>query len=374
MTRTLDALRDLGEDGIAPRLREAGVAGAGGGGFPSYVKWRRIDEANYLLVNHQESEPNCYMDKWLAHEYPDRLADLFEALLDVTLDAVVIGAKYSKRDPWLLPLEDETDGTVYEPDDLPIDPAEESGVVFAYTDNRYEYGMENVLLQTTTDTVLGKELPIDYGWIVQNTETMYNVWRAIVERKPVIHKFVHVDGYRADGSRIRHRMLEVPVGTPASTLLEAADVDPDTLAADRVLADGGPGWCFEVQRPPDRFGIRKRTNCLLVLGKETVRENTFGNERINVLEALDWSLEDPDTEPTRTVLPDRVHIPIITNDAYGDLISPSEPTVDLGAPVRRDDPVAEPVEDGFSVWHHASVHGEVADVTEHEIELERTGR
>lgn len=374
MTRTLDSLRDLGEDEIAARLREAGISGAGGAGFPTYVKWERIDEANYLLVNHQESEPNCYMDKWLGREYPERLADLFEALLDVTLDVVVVGAKWSKREEWLRPLEEATDGTVYEPDELPLDVEEESGVVFAYTEDKYEYGMENILLQATTDTILGKDLPIDYGWIVQNTETMYNVWRAIVEEKPVIHKFVHVDGYLSDGSRLRHRMLEVPVGTPASTLLEAAGVDPDELADDRVLADGGPGWCFEVSRPPDRFGIRKRTNCLLVLGKDTVREHTYGNERINVLEPLDWSRENPDTEPTRTVLPDEVHIPIITNDSYGDIISPSEPTVDLGDQVRRDDPIAEPASDGLSVFHHASVHGEVVDVTEREVELRRTER
>jgi Na+-translocating ferredoxin:NAD+ oxidoreductase RnfC subunit len=374
MSRTLDAFRTLGEDGIAPRLQEAGVAGAGGGGFPSYVKWRRIDEANHLLVNHQESEPNCYMDKWLGREYPDRLADLFDALLDVTLDTVVIGAKYSKRDRWLLPLEDATDGTVYTPDELPIDPEEEEGVVFAYTEDKYEYGMENILLQTVADTILGKDLPIDYGWIVQNTETMYNIWRAVVEEEPVTHKFVNVDGYLADGSRLRHRMLEVPIGTPATTLLEAAGVDPADLSDDRVLADGGPGWCFEVQRPPSRLGIRKRTNCLLVLGEDTVEEHTYGNDRINVLEPLDWSLDDPDTEPSRTVLPTKTNVPIVTNDSYGDLIAPSEPVVDLGDEVSRGDPLAEPVEDGFSVYHHASVHGEVTDVTPREIEVRHTGR
>jgi Na+-translocating ferredoxin:NAD+ oxidoreductase RnfC subunit len=270
MSRTHDAVRALGEEGIAPRLQEAGVAGAGGGGFPTYVKWRRIDEASHLLVNHQESEPNCFMDKWLGREYPDRLADLFDALLDVTLDTVVVGAKYSKRDPWLLPLEEATDATVYEPDDLPVDAEAESGVVFAYTEDKYEYGMENILLQVVADTILGKDLPIDYGWIVQNTETMYNIWRAIVEEEPVTHKFVHVDGFLSDDSRIRHRMLEVPIGTPATTLLEAAGVSPEDLSDDRVLADGGPGWCFRAQRPPSRLGIRKRTNCILVLGVATV--------------------------------------------------------------------------------------------------------
>lgn len=374
MTVSLRRLDSADAGAIARTILEAGIAGAGGAGFPTHAKWERLDEVSHLLLNHQESEPNYFKDKWLGRTHADSFARLFDAFLDGPLDTVVVCAKETYRDEWMGEFEAATDATVYGPDDLPLDPAETSGVAFAYTADRYEYGMESVLLRIVANVVLRKGLPMDYGWIVQNTETVYNIWRAVVEHKPVIHKFVHVDGYLSDGSRLRHRMLEVPVGTPASTLLEAAGVEPAELSTDRVLADGGPGWCFEVQRPPDRFGIRKRTNCLLVLGKETVRENTFGNERINVLEALDWERSDPAVEPTRTVLPDEVHIPIVTNDAYGDLISASEPIVDLGDRVRRDDPVAAPVSDGFSVHHHASVHGQVVDVTDHEVELLRTER
>jgi Na+-translocating ferredoxin:NAD+ oxidoreductase RnfC subunit len=372
MNETLDQFPALDE--IGPALRRAGLSGAGGGGFPTYVKWRSIGDVDYLLVNHQESEPNCYVDKWIGREYAEELATLFDFLLDTALDAVVIGAKQKNRDPWLRPLEAATDGSVCAPEDLPLDPDAASGVTFAYTENTYECGMENVLLQRTTGTILGKDLPVDYGWIVQNTETMYNIWRALAHEDPVLHTFVHVDGYLSDGRRVPNRMFQAPIGTSAAALFSAAGVDPDSLAADRRLVEGGPGWCFAVQRPADRYGVRKRTNCLMLLGQDHVADNTYGNGRIDVLDPLEWSLSDPDVEPTR-IDPDRVHVPIVTNETYDDLIAASDPGVQFRETVSSGQVVADPIPEGegFSVAHHAPISGEVSDVTPREIEIRRSG-
>ena len=353
-------------------LQAAGVSGAGGGGFPAYVKWQALDDVRHLLVNHQESEPNCYVDRWLGRAHADELATLFDALLEEALETVVVGAKHADRDPWLRPLERATDGTAYTPDQLPIDPEPESGVVFAYTDDTYEYGMETVLLRVTAGTVIGKDLPVDYGWVVQNTETLYNIARALADDDPVLRKFVHIDGFQANGDRLPHRLFDVPVGTPAATLLDAVGVDPGGLAEDRVLAEGGPGWCFKVQRPPDRYGVRKRTNCLLVLDEETVAANTYANGRVDVLDPFDWSLADPDTEPS-PVTPDRVHVPTITNDEYSDVVAASTPVVELGDTVAKGELVAEaePRGDGFCLAHRTPVAGRVADVTPREVEVHR---
>lgn len=372
MSRTTENLRQIDEDQISATIRDAGVSGAGGGGFPTYAKWEALEKVEHLLVNHQESEPNNYIDKWIGYEHADRLAEFFGALLDITLDTVVIGAKYKDRDPWLGPLEDATDGTVYRPEDLPVDAESETGVVFAYTDNRYEYGMENVLLHTATDTIIGKDLPVDYGWIVQNTETMYNVQRALVDNVPVTRKYVHLDGFRTDGRRLPHCMLDVPIGTPAAALLAAVDVPPDDLAGDRLLAEGGPGWCFEIDASPARFGVHKHTNSLLVLDEAAAAENTYGNDRINVLEKYDWSHPDPATEPTGTVDPQYVLIPLLTNDTYEGIVVPSVPVVERGAHVARGDPVAGPASEGYSPAHHASIDGEVTDVTDRYVEIQRT--
>lgn len=360
---------------LSGRLQQAGLSGAGGGGFPTYAKWQRATEAHSLLMNHQESEPNCYLDKFLADEYAEQFAALFDALLDSSLERIVIGAKATNRDPWLHSLEEATEGTVYQPTDLPLDIDETAGVVFAYTQDRYECGMENVLLQRVANTVLGKDLPIDYGWIVQNTETVYNMYRTLAHDDPVVRKFVHLDGYRSDGSRIPHQMFDVPVGTSVAALLDAAGIDPDTLGRDRIIADGGPGWCFKIQRPADRYGVQKHTNCVLLLDESTVADHTFGNSRIDVREPLEWSPDDPTKHPTQ-VDPDRVHVPIVTNEAYGELVAESDPTVEFGDMVERKQVLADPVEEGrgFSLAHHAPIAGQVSDVTPREVEIRRESR
>lgn len=354
---------------ISSQLQQAGISGAGGGGFPTYPKWRQLDSIDHLLVNHQESEANCYADKWIGRERADELADLFDFLLAGSLETVIIGAKLTDRE-WTEQLETVTNASVYFPEDLPLDPDNESGVVFGYTEDTYELGMENVLLQQVAGVVLGKDLPVDYGWIVQNTETLYNVYCALIDEDPMLEKYVHIDGYLADGSRVPHQMFKAPIGTSAEELLAAADINADTLSRDITLVDGGPGWCFKVHRPADRYGVTKHTNCLMLLDDELIEDNIYGNGRIDVRESLTWKRKNPATKPT-SVDPDRVHIATVTNEKYDSEVVRSKPLVEFGDYVNRGEKVAEPQPDdrGFSVCHHATIDGVVSDVTPREIEI-----
>ncbi|QLG49515.1 NADH dehydrogenase subunit [Natrinema halophilum] len=353
----------IGENAVE-RIRNAGVAGAGGAGFPAYAKWERMRSTDYLLVNHQESEPNYFIDKWLGKTRAAELASLFDALLEDVFEAVVISAKWTDRDEYMIELEAATGGTVVRPDELPVDIETESGVVFAYTEPRYQYGMESVLLNVVADTVIGSDIPTDHGWLVQNTETMTHIYRALTEETPVTHTYVHVDG-----GVPRHRFLEVPIGTPASALLSAAGRPPETLPSDAMLATGGPGWCFEIERSAEEFGVRKATNGLLVLDEATVEENTLGDGRIDVIESTDWTARPMETEPTETVEPDRVRIPLITNSDLEGTVAPGTPTVAPGERVEAGDVVATASSTGIGIPHHASIDGEVTGVTDSSIEI-----
>ncbi|MFB6236262.1 MAG: NADH dehydrogenase subunit [Halopenitus sp.] len=362
MSVSLERLDDAALSELGITIRNAGVSGAGGAGFPTHAKWKRIEEVDALLVNHQESEPNYYIDKWLGREHARDFAALFDALLDDPLDLIVIGAKHTKRDPWLHDLELATDATVYRPDDLPIDPTEESGIVAAYTEDRYQFGMESVLLQQVADVVIGQDLPMDHGWIVQNTETLHRIYRTFERAEPMTRKLVHVDG------RVpRHRFLDVPIGTPASTLLEAAGRSPDDLDGITLL-DGGPGWCFEIDANPFEFGVRKRTNCLLVEETSRVEEHTLGDGRVNLLDIDDWADRSHETEPT-PLDPDRVRIPLVSNPDFEGVVERSRPIVDEGESVDVGEMIAAPARGAISNAQHASIAGEVTEVTDTHVEI-----
>ena len=347
---------------LSDRLRAGGISGAGGAGFPTYAKWEQIQDASYLLVNHQESEPVYTGDKWLGRARAQELAELFEWLLEEHLDAVVVAAKSSDREH-LAPMEAAVGGTVREPDALPLNMDDETGVVFVYTAENYQLGMSNVLLNAVADEVVGRDHSTDYGWLVQNTETLYNIYRLLATDDPVTHKLVHVAG-----DVPQHRLVWAPVGTPASELLAAAGLTGG-LPENTMLGHGGPGWCFEIDTPPERFGIRKRTNCLLVLDQSTAEQNTLGNGRINVLDEHDWKSHDLEYEPSTTVSPSRVRIPLLGRDESQTTVEPSEPTVEPGARVEAGDVIAEPCSGAVSLTHHASVTGTVERVTDTTVEV-----
>lgn len=351
-------------DELSERIHHAGVAGAGGAGFPSYVKWQSLADVDCLLVNHQESEPNYYADKWLARTNATELSAFLQALLDSVFETVVIGTKAKYRNDWTRVLEDVTDASVYLPDELPVDPTEESGVVVAYTHDVYTYSEELVLLLMTAGLQIGDDLPTDHGWIVHNTESIYNIARAVRDGTPVTHTYVHVDG-----DTPTHRCLEVPIGTTGEALLAAAGVEDGRIGTDEVIADGGPGWCYEIDRPPAEFGVRKRTNGLLVLSESVARKHTDEDGQTDVIAEYDWD-GDHETEPSR-LEPDTVRIPLISNTAYEGLVARSEPTVTPGERVAVGDRIAAAAGDTISNPQHASIPGKVADVTETHVVIER---
>lgn len=357
----------LRPDEIDSRLRTAGSAGCGGAGFPSYAKWQELEDVDSLLVNHQESEPIFYTDKWLLESHAAEFADLFETLCESVLERVVIGAKHKDRERWMAGFEEATDATVYLPGDLPFEIEDEEGVVIAYTEDRFQYGMETCLLSLTAGTRIGDDLPGDYGWVVHNTETLYNVYRALVDGTPVTRKYVQVGG-----DVPRHRFLSVPVGTRGPALLEAAGASVGDLTEDQTLIEGGPGWGFELDQPLESFAVSKSTNGLVVADADVVEENTFDGGRVNLLDAVDWDDGSHETEPA-TFHPDRVRIPLITNDDYEGLVDPGDPVVDPGDSVSEGDVVAEPGADGISLPQHASIDGTVTDVTGTYVEIERPG-
>lgn len=120
---------------------------------------------------------------------------------------------------------------------------------------------------------------------------------------------------------------------------------------------------------PDEFVIDKSTNGLLVLDESTVADNTLGDGRIDVLESRDWTAGLMETEPTATIEPDIVRIPLLTNPDFEGTVSPGIPAVEPGDQVEAGTVVATPPSKGIGIPHQASIDGEVTAVTETSIEI-----
>lgn len=368
MREKQEKIRKISFGDIPQIIRSAGITGAGGAGFPSYMKWKDLSEIRYFLVNLQESEPILYSDKWLVRENPEKYAALFDFLLDSFFDVIVVGTKEKYREDWLSGLVSETGAVVYLPDDLPFDVEGESGVVIACTRDVYDHSEEYSLIKVTTGEIISPDLPTEHGWITHNTETVYNIYKALFDGEPVTKKYVHVNG-----NTPYHRCLEVPIGTPAMDLLKAAGVDPQDLKEEETILQGGPGWCAETGQNIHNFSVTKRTNAIILINERIAKDYKmeYEQERINLLRARDWKDRQHETEPSK-LEPDYVRIPLISNSSYENTVKPSQPVVVPGDEVEKGEVIAIPHSDGVSIPQHASITGEVTNVTDTHVKIRRS--
>ena len=351
---------------LAEVLQRGGVVGAGGAGFPTWAKYTTPQP--FLVVNAQESEPGYFIDKWLHKHHSGALHALFEHLRATrVVDKVVVAAKLKDRE-WIVPLlahaaeAKELDCTGKNRHNLR---EQSEPLLLAWTDDRYSYGMETALLLIVAQQKIPTgERPTQHGFIVNNTETLFNIHRLLTTGAAVVDKLVHVYG-----ATPRHTFREVPVGTPASWLLQDAGVSLDDIAArSLVVVDGGPGWFEKVDA--GSAVVTRRTNSFLVLDPAVVdvtQKDVFDKPNKPGYPSAQTVFE---TSPSPLpVAPSWVRLPLIDNPNFK-AVSAAVPVVAVGDVVRRGDTVARAADVGVSVAAHASIDGVVAAVTDRYIEVD----
>ncbi len=185
--RTLDEVKGLSKDEAVEIMRQAGIVGAGGGGFPTYFKYRNPQPM--LLVNATESEPGYWADKMVHREYLQEFLELYEAMKAIFgFEQIRMGVHEKDRE-WFRNYAEHSDG-LYD---------------IAYVPDKYALGEEKTLIKHATDKKVPRRvempdgnrrpgLPLDVGIIVNNTETLLNVYNALFLGKPVTTKFLQVFG------------------------------------------------------------------------------------------------------------------------------------------------------------------------------------
>ena len=202
---------------LAEQVREAGVVGAGGAGFPTHVK--AAARAEFVIANGAECEPLLRVDQQLM------IAEASELIRGVELMSEAVGASRS-----IIALKKKYQGAI---DALRTEIARrESRVELSLLGSYYPAGDEQVLVYDVTGRLVPEGgIPMDVGVVVNNVGTLINLCRA-TEGRPVTHRVLTVAG------EVRRPVtLSVPVGAFVEDIIAAAG---GTTVDEYEILDGGP--------------------------------------------------------------------------------------------------------------------------------------
>ncbi len=202
------------------RIRDGGLVGMGGAGFPTHVKFDA--EVDTVLANGAECEPLLWTDKQYMLHWPDELVRGLEIAMDtVGAERGVIGikAKYAE--------------VVQSVEAAIRARGSDKAMEVCQLPNIYPSGDEFTLVQLALGrTIPEMGLPLHVGVVVSNTATLHHLSRALLADEPLTTRLVTVCGEVREPC-----VVQAPVGTPMTDLLEAAG---GATRDDIELVDGGP--------------------------------------------------------------------------------------------------------------------------------------
>ena len=205
----------MDRDKLIGAVRDAGVVGQGGAGFPAHVKYAAAAET--VIANGCECEPLLYSDQHIMARHAAKIVRALGAVMAVTgagRGVIAIKDKYAAAADALLPA------------------MAGSGLELARLDNFYPAGDEQVLVHEITGrTIPPLGLPKDVGALVANVGTLCAVSDAM-DGRPVTHKIVTVTG-----EVTRPAIVRVPVGTAVTALIDHCG---PLTCDDAVVVLGGP--------------------------------------------------------------------------------------------------------------------------------------
>ena len=248
---------ELTPEEIINRVKEAGVTGMGGAGFPTFIKLSPppIAKAECVIINAVECEPYITADYRLMMEKADEILVGLELLMVAAkVTTGYIGIETNK--PAAIELltqkcAEKFNGSKYNVEVVPLQ-------------QRYPQGGEKQLV----DAVIRRQvpappaIPVNVGAIVQNVGTAFAVYEAVMKRKPLFERYTTVTGKKLQNPG----NFLVRMGTPMQDLIDLCGGMPE---GENKLLAGGPmmGKALTSTEVP----ICKGTNSVTVLSDEDAR-------------------------------------------------------------------------------------------------------
>lgn len=220
---TLAEHPELTPEEIVERIKQGGITGMGGAGFPTFIKLcpPPTAKAECVIINAVECEPYITSDYRLMMEHADEILVGLDLLMKAAkVDKGYIGIETNK--PKAIELFEQKT-------------ANDSRIEIVPLAQRYPQGGEKQLV----DAVIRRQvpappaIPVNVGAIVQNVGTAYAVYEAVMKRKPLFERYTTVTGKQLS----KPGNYLVRMGTPMSELIELCGGMPE---GDNKLLAGGP--------------------------------------------------------------------------------------------------------------------------------------
>ena len=246
----VEDVASLSKEQIIEKVKEAGVVGMGGAGFPTHVKLspKEPDKIEFIIANCAECEPYLTADYRRMLENPEEL-----------IGGMKIVLRLFDHAKGILGVEDNKTDCIQKLKELTKD---EERIEVMPLKTKYPQGGERQLIYATTGrSINSKMLPADAGCIVDNVETLVAINRAVKEGKPVMDRIFTVTG----DAVANPGNFEYCIGMSYAEILEEAGgfkEDPEKMIS------GGPMMGFAV------FSLEipttKTSSSLLCLKKDDV--------------------------------------------------------------------------------------------------------
>ena len=248
---------ELTPEEIINRVKEAGVTGMGGAGFPTFIKLSPppTAKAECVIINAVECEPYITADYRLMMEKADEILVGLELLMVAAkVTTGYIGIETNK--PAAIELltqkcAEKFNGSKYNVEVVPLQ-------------QRYPQGGEKQLV----DAVIRRQvpappaIPVNVGAIVQNVGTAFAVYEAVMKRKPLFERYTTVTGKKLQNPG----NFLVRMGTPMQDLIDLCGGMPE---GKNKLLEGGP--MMGKALTSTEVHICKGTNSVTVLSDEDAR-------------------------------------------------------------------------------------------------------
>lgn len=243
----LPPLTDPSADEIKARIKDAGIVGLGGAGFPTAVKVAPKTPVDTLILNGAECEPYLTCDHRLMLEKADEIARGARYVAKALgVEKIIIGIEANKPDCI----------AVFEKYD-DIQPV--------ILKKQYPMGGEKQLIYVTTGRKVGiGKLPADVGVVVQNVATCYAVCEAVELGKPLYERVLTVSGKAVQNPK----NLWVRVGTPVRSIIDYCGGESVTP---KKVVQGGPMTGVALANY-DNYTHKTTSGILLMTEKEAAAE------------------------------------------------------------------------------------------------------